>query len=560
VRSLYIPSGLYLILLIVLFGISFQMNNGHFISPLDDTYIHLAIAKNLSLHGIWGITQFEFSGSSSSLLWTILLAGLFKVFGVVEWIPFVLNILFGFAILLFSWRILEGYKIPLQVRLLLLTLILFITPLPPMTLIGMEHLLHALLTLGFVYWGVESLKKGIFDWKIGLLSLVLVSVRYESLFLIGSLGLLFWINRKFIWGVIIGAAGLIPIISYAIISLSQGWMIAPNSILVKGNLPENLVDWLWSLLIGIFWVLPKSPGLFALVILLGISFFYCKKDLEYIPFKIVNLLTIFLYKRDYTATSYTFIILVTIYLHSVFADVGWLNRYEAYLVPIGLIAVGINISNINWDWLKISIKEQRVVSGFVIFSLIISLLRVSNIGMLPTYSNQIYIQQYQMGKFVEEYYNGKVNGEGIYEGDVIGLNDIGWVSYLGKSKLVDIWGLGHLETGKMWVEKRQDIEEIDRILRKEGTDLILVYDAWLSNEKVPWHPGMPEIKGEIDKNGNVVEDGWIKIAEWRVEHIFQLGDNVVSFYVFDQQKGVELRGNLREFEERLPNTVTVLYY
>ncbi|MGH9386953.1 MAG: hypothetical protein ACRD2N_22015 [Vicinamibacterales bacterium] len=45
-----------------------QYTNGRLSYSLDDAYIHLAIAKNLARHGLWGCTPFHFSSSSSSLL------------------------------------------------------------------------------------------------------------------------------------------------------------------------------------------------------------------------------------------------------------------------------------------------------------------------------------------------------------------------------------------------------------------------------------------------------------------------------------------------------------
>jgi hypothetical protein len=58
---------------------------------IDDPYIHLAVAKNLVLHGVYGVTPAEFSAASSSIVWPFLLAGLMWVLGVHAWIAFALN-------------------------------------------------------------------------------------------------------------------------------------------------------------------------------------------------------------------------------------------------------------------------------------------------------------------------------------------------------------------------------------------------------------------------------------------------------------------------------------
>ena len=77
-----------------------KFTNGIFIYPLDDTYIHMSIAKNLALHNNWGISTNEFQSASSSILYTLLLSALFKLFSVNTLIPFIINLIAGIILLI----------------------------------------------------------------------------------------------------------------------------------------------------------------------------------------------------------------------------------------------------------------------------------------------------------------------------------------------------------------------------------------------------------------------------------------------------------------------------
>src|SRR5262245_63017728 len=67
-----------------------RLTHGTLAYVLDDPYIHMAMAKHLAGWGVWGITPYAFSSSSSSLLWTLLLAGVYYLAGVSELAPLVL--------------------------------------------------------------------------------------------------------------------------------------------------------------------------------------------------------------------------------------------------------------------------------------------------------------------------------------------------------------------------------------------------------------------------------------------------------------------------------------
>jgi len=95
--------GVYWVTVIVLVILSTNLNEGHLIYPLDDTYIHMSIAKNVVLHHVFGVTRYEFTSSTSSPLWTFLLAITYLAFGVNERSPLILNLLFGTLAILIMW-------------------------------------------------------------------------------------------------------------------------------------------------------------------------------------------------------------------------------------------------------------------------------------------------------------------------------------------------------------------------------------------------------------------------------------------------------------------------
>ncbi|MFW6270554.1 MAG: hypothetical protein ACOC4G_10800, partial [Bacillota bacterium] len=79
-----------LILLSVLFiliNISFKRNEGVFVYALDDPYIHMSIAKNLVQEKVFGVTKYEFSFSTSSPLYTLLLSFFYYIFSPNEITP-----------------------------------------------------------------------------------------------------------------------------------------------------------------------------------------------------------------------------------------------------------------------------------------------------------------------------------------------------------------------------------------------------------------------------------------------------------------------------------------
>src|SRR5450759_5232638 len=91
---------------------SIKLNNGHFGYPLDDVYIHMSMAKNIVINGVWGIDKYEFASSTSSPLWTLLLSLIYFLFGVNEVSPFIMNIILGTLLIQVSYSLLRKFLLP----------------------------------------------------------------------------------------------------------------------------------------------------------------------------------------------------------------------------------------------------------------------------------------------------------------------------------------------------------------------------------------------------------------------------------------------------------------
>ncbi|MCX6741318.1 MAG: hypothetical protein NTY61_02895 [Candidatus Parcubacteria bacterium] len=230
---------LWMIVLILLWLVV-GLNNGHLVYTLDDTYIHLAIAKNLSQYGVWGASQYGFSSASSSLLWTVLLAGCNTIFGVSDLTPLVLNIIFSFGLVVVVYEFLKRYIKNNFFIFIVLLLVIFAAPLPTLIFSGMEHILHTILTLLFLFLAVNVLMgESVWKYQRQLLLVIaplLAAVRYEGLILIAVISVFFWFKkqRSFAGAIIISA--LLPLTIFGLVSVAHGWYFLPNSILLKSNL------------------------------------------------------------------------------------------------------------------------------------------------------------------------------------------------------------------------------------------------------------------------------------------------------------------------------------
>jgi hypothetical protein len=515
--------GLFWIVALGMAALVVRMSQGRLVYVLDDAYIHLAMAKNFTLHGVWGVTAEAFTSTTSSPLWTLLLAGCFRVFGMHDSYPLWLNLIFGSALLVVSYRFLDRQVQSGWLKFTILTILLFITPLATLALTGMEHVLHLLLSLLFLWLAADRLA----DEKpaslhrrfwLGGLALLMTATRYEGLFMVFVVCVLFLTCKRFVEAVILGIAGLLPVLGYGLVSLRQGWYFLPNSILLKGRLPDFSLEGVARLL-----------GYTALEQLInhGVLLVLCTVVLASCVYALIRRQG----KPDfkiYTALIY----LGSLMLHLQFAQTGWFYRYEAYLVYLGGLVTGLFIEDLLVEIKRVQmpIKASLGYVPVVLLALVVAFPfadRAARAFLTTSQAmNNIYEQQYQMGKFIRDY----------YAGEAIAINDIGAVSYLAEPHLLDLWGLANLDVTRAKMERVYSPEKIAELVDRDGVKIAIVYDMFFEETG-----GLPA--------------SWEKVGEWRIPDNRVCASDTVVFYAVDASAKAGLMRNLHDFQSQLPEDV-----
>ncbi|MBN2704687.1 MAG: hypothetical protein JXR23_10800 [Pontiellaceae bacterium] len=492
--------------------------NGHISYTLDDAYIHMAMAKHVAQNGVFGITPYEFSASSSSPLWTLLLAGIFFLVGPLEWMPLLLNGLCGMGILVALWKFASRTGISSSATGFLLFAAIAFLPMIPIAMTGMEHLLHAaaILAMAYTLWPLlncetkDGYRAAI---PLGIWSAVAVSSRFETLFTTAAIFLALALVKKWKSALVCGLGTALPVFGFGFYSLANGQSFLPNSVLIKGSVPDvsGFVQILNSLGMNAFNTLVTTPHLFILVLLLAVGLWKNLKS-----------------NAQWTQRSLlAAVVIVATLLHLQFAKVGWFYRYESYLIALSLASIALLFNK--------GIKDSkptflvRIAEGFVIVLCIGPLAHRAVIAHCntPQAAHNIYQQQYQSGLFLKKYYNTAA----------IAANDIGAINFLASPRCLDLWGLGSRETMLLHMKGALTTHSIREITQQRKVKIALVYESWFHDQSA-----LPE--------------EWINAGTFTIQNNVICGDESVSFFAVDPAEEEQLRHNLREFSKQLPEEVS----
>jgi hypothetical protein len=508
----------FLVSLAAALRVALRSTDGRLIYAVDDTYIHMAVARTLATHDVWGCTPFHFSSSSSSLLWTFGLGVAYRVFGVHDWAPLLLNVAFAVGTLVVADVALARRGAPPSLRASALLGIVIAFPMAGMVLLGMEHILHVLLTIGFAAVAVETLTKppesprleGRRTAALCVLGALLGASRYEGFFLVGLACLAFLARRQWRRAISIGAATLLPVAAFGAISVANGSYFLPNPLMVKA-VGENA-----SMATALLKPFGSEDLAFlqnnrAMPILLGLG--------------VLGALAHGLARRGFWRPSVLYpsalAAMILLHGHFVFSPLFWVYRYDAYLVAFGLFVAAVVLVEMP--------SPRALPRGALPAVLVASLVpMVADVreGLVPDAEiegmRNTYLEEYQTAQFLNRY----------YPRDAVIVNDLGAVTYYTQSRILDLVGLG-------------DIEPVVFMRRAAYTSRDVV--AWTA----PYEPKVAILQLNWSVVHPLIPPEWVRVAVVEVPP----HRHPVGFFAVDPKQGWTLRASVAQHFGPLARTL-----
>jgi hypothetical protein len=515
---LFLPSAVFLASLAAALQSAMRFTDGHLVYALDDSYIHMAVARTLANHGIWGCTPFHFSSSSSSLLWTFGLGVAYRVFTVNDWMPLLINVGLAGLTLVIADAALARFAAQPLLRTAALVGIVVAFPMTGMVLLGMEHILHLLLTIAFGALALFALSSP-YDTPplarrrtlaLCASAALLAAARYEGFFLVGLVCLAFLARRQLLRSILIGLAALLPVAAFGAISVANGSYFLPNPLMVKAvGESTGALSALFKPFGGEDLAFLQNNRAMPILLALGafgaLAQWRARRELLAPPVLLPLLL----------------VGMILLHGHFVFSPLYWAYRYDAYLVGFGLFVAAVVLADVRAPaWLPRGVPAAVLVAALVPL--------VANVpeGLVPDAEiegmRNTYLEEVQTAEFIRLY----------YPRDAVIVNDLGAVTYYTEARILDLVGLG-------------DIEPV-RIMRRSAYTSRDV-TAWTA----PYRPKIAIIQLGWGVVAPLIPPEWVRVAVVEVPpHRHRVG-----FFAVDKEQAWTLRASVAQHFGQLGPTL-----
>jgi len=471
---------------------------GVFEYPLDDIYIHLAMAKGMA-GGTYGINPGEPVGASSSILYPVLLMP-FAGTEMQRMLPLLLNIV-SLALEAALWgAIVARAQVGRALGLFLAIAGPLALNMAGVAFTAMENGFHAAAALACVLGLWVFLSEGRIGALLVIGTIAAPMLRLEGLALSGLVCLAILLGGRWRAALALGVATLAPVLAFSGYLASLGLPPLPGSVMAKtglGMADASRFDRLAMTLVGNVIKLPGALLLALSLILAGFSLWPALRGPRARLLVVVALAGI---------------------AHLLLAQIGWMHRYEHYILVAELGALLL---------VSAGAPSARVMSGLSVVALCLLAFAFwpKLVGLYLWNPREIHLQQAQMARFQRDYAQLPV-----------AVNDLGWVSWASPAPVLDVWGLGSRAAlderlkpggpGPHWIAD---------LAAREGIAYAMIYDKWF---------------------GDQVGADWVRLGTLITpEPRGAIGDWSVSFYAIDPAQEGHLRAALADWAQTLPEAV-----
>lgn len=502
---------------LVLIAMTLAKTGGVWEYALDDVYIHLAMSEQL-WQGGYGVNSGEFASASSSILYSYLLAP-FSPFGFHAYWPLVLG-LAGLGASAILWaRLLvfasDGASGAMRWALIALAALgpLFLGW-PSMALIGMEHMLHIMVTL----MALVGLLQFARDGRIGSLliaGIVLNPVlRFEGMAIAVVVSAVVFFGGRKLAGVGLLIAAIIPLGAHFALMSQLGLDMLPNSVNAKAAIAgggeglDEVSSWVKAKLALV--ITASSPSGRMLLVTLFVAVFGLVLARGFVtgPYRLIGIALV-----------------LGVAAHAFLGQAIWFYRYEVYIWTFAVGAGAVLLSKVTFA----NARLGQMIPAMFVLAVFYGGAHYPHTAFkyVPAGGAAIYAQQRQMSNFVEGYWKAPV-----------AVNDLGHVAYRNPHYVLDLWGLASSQalnsrlrgTDPMWA---------DKLAAKYDVKAALIYKRWM-NKHIP--------------------PSWIEVAQLRLEiPLATLGNNIVSVYAVRLDAVEPLQIALKAFEPTLPEAASLKF-
>lgn len=469
---------------------------GVFEYPLDDPYIHMAMAEQIARGG-YGVNAGESAAAASSPLFPLLLTPLAGT-GMQRYLPLFWNVV-GLGATAWLWgRILwqAGYgKDVIAIALAVLGPIAL--HLVGLAHIGMEHTLHAAASLAIISGLLTFLETGRIGWLLVLGIAVAPLIRFEGAALALSAAFaVTWCGPRPV-GVGLMALAIVPLAAFCLFLVSLGLDPLPSSISAKLALPQGeatvwtgfVIDRLAEFRDG------RSAQILGVFLIIA-SFLALFRDVRQSP------------RRPLIP-----VLAATGLAHAIFGRYGWMDRYEIYIyvtMAAGLLAVA-------------PLARRRLIAGMIAVPLLMAAYQYlpSTVLFYPEATRAVYLQQAQMARFAKDHLK-----------EPVAVNDLGYVAWNNPDYVLDVWGLANRQALDLRLKEGKPPAWVDRLTDAQGVGFAMIYDDWFEGD---------------------LGDDWQKLGRL-VTHsrVLYLADDKVSFYITGPADPAPYVAALRDWASDLP--------